>query len=87
VLSAPKTEALTGREGLQGRSAVPVRRHGGFTSCGGRFDLASGPYPSLGDDYELRLDDGRSAAMVVLVVRTGSHRQPVADFKLSGGLK
>ncbi len=59
----------------------------GLLSWSGWFGLPSGGYPPLGDDYQLRLDDGRSAAIRILSVSTGSAQPPVARFKVNGPLQ
>jgi hypothetical protein len=60
---------------------------GGFSSWSGYFNVPDKLDPPPGDDYELSLDDGRLGAMSVIVVRSGSHRRMVAEFKINGGLQ
>ena len=55
-----------------------------FLTWSGSFVVPGNGCPPPGDDYELRLDDGRSIAMRVVVVTPNMHLQPVAHFELSG---
>ena len=51
---------------------------------GGWFVVPQGGnYPPAGD-YELRLSDGRSAAILLGSVTSGPHRQTVAHFRVNG---
>jgi hypothetical protein len=58
-----------------------------FLTWSGSFVVPGNACPPPGDDYELRLDDGRSGAMRILVVTPNIHLQPVAHFELNGPLQ
>jgi hypothetical protein len=60
---------------------------GGCLAWSGRFVVPGNACPPPGEDYQLRLDDGRSGAMHVLVVTPNIHLQPVAHFELNGPLQ
>jgi hypothetical protein len=58
-----------------------------FFTWSGSFVVSGDACPPPGNDYELRLDDGRSGTMRVLVVIPNIHLQPVDHFELNGPLQ
>jgi hypothetical protein len=72
--------------GVPGEILEHTNTASGVISWGGRFTLPSSAYPPPGEDYELRLDDGRSGSIWIISI---ADRPPalVVQLKVVGPLQ